>query len=879
MADQLIRLDSYPFDSNTPTTYDERGYPIFDRGITSRILAACWKQFFSDGVFASPSTNLQITRGTGFSINIANGIGIIEGHMGGVFDTDGRGLDIKLTDSVRGTMVYSIMLRYDNNNEYRSNWIRVVEGASPATPEIAPSVKEFRLGYVTIPSNATSIEDAIITDERGTSVCPYAAPFEEIDIADVIGEAQRQAQVQLDYLANYITENKQYIDAAISGELAGEILSKINEVSEKLPDDEFKRYVFSDDQDETKSGKFATAGNIQSIFPLDGSNIEDNSIGSEQIDVSSLADNTTIVENDVGQLEVKSGAFAPVSGYLANVSGAFYDGIEVEATGHYMSKRYIFSNAIYDNYEPLVNVTDYASSIQSGFYASQLNIYSLNFPNLELIDQQALSSMVALHHLSAPQVSFVSFSALAGCSVLESISFPNLETIYSGAFRGCQSLSRAFLPKVKEIYAEAFMNCTSLQELELPMYDYSVSHSGWSTNSIFASCYALSKVSLPVATSIPSQMFQNCRNLEEIYMPNVQSISNAAFNNCYIDPHKVTWPLLNTSPFENTVIITSGFAGQWSRVFNAYKSITMSMAISVAASGFSGLNRFHELYLPNVTSISTTNAGAGTFVDSMLYVPQVTETWSANNWSTNFISMDGGTLVHGCDAIRYSSRTGWNGASIYILSNCSIINASAFLNHQSITGIQVKTLSQVNSSCFASCSNLEWIDIIDSDATLAYIGSHAFANCSQLSSIPFGDNIAGDIFNNAFSNCRSLKEIDAPNASGIVGSVAFAACINMQTVNLPKVTTIAGGAFNSCPNLTYVITGASTLGNSAFASAGRNTVCSIYLAYNGIVSNTSATDQAFSYYDNLQIYVPAAYYNQYMTNSNWSYISSCIYSF
>lgn len=240
MADQLIRLDSYPFDSNLPTQYDELGYPVFDRGITSHILAACWKQFFSNGIFAAPATNLQITRGTGFSINIAKGIGIIDGHMGGVFNDDG--MNIQLTTEARGTKTYSIMLRYDNNNEYRSNWIRVVEGASVAEPETAPNVKEYRLGHVIIPTNSESIEAATIVDERGTSVCPYVAPFEEIDLSEVVSEAKRQANIELTDLASFIDRNVALIQSAIDGTVAGNLQNQIDIITNSMTDSQFLYY-------------------------------------------------------------------------------------------------------------------------------------------------------------------------------------------------------------------------------------------------------------------------------------------------------------------------------------------------------------------------------------------------------------------------------------------------------------------------------------------------------------------------------------------------------------------------------------------------------------------------------------------------------------
>lgn len=246
MADQLIRLESYPFDSNTPTVYDELGYPIFDRGITSYILAACWKQFFSDGIFGTPANCLQITKGNGLNINIAKGVGIIEGHMGGVFDDEG--LTIELSDEmIRRTTTYSVFLRYDNNIEYRSTYIHITDEISPVYPEEAPSVKEYRIGYITVPSNSIDLTNATITDERGTSMCPYAAPFEEIDVSNVIADVKQQANIQYASFVKFLNDNIEFINQAMSGEALGALQTQINnrvQYADFLSDYDFLNTVF-----------------------------------------------------------------------------------------------------------------------------------------------------------------------------------------------------------------------------------------------------------------------------------------------------------------------------------------------------------------------------------------------------------------------------------------------------------------------------------------------------------------------------------------------------------------------------------------------------------------------------------------------------------
>lgn len=228
MADQLIRLDSYPFDSKWDG-YDAEGYPVFDRAVGASLLKATNKLFFTNGLFPRPATNLQMTAGEGYNLHIAQGWGIIEGAIGGIEAEEGYNFKL-LDDAPRGNKVFSVFLRFDDNDEFRSLYIRIAEGTEIEEPEIAPSVYELRLGYVSIPSNAESMTEAVITDERGLSVCPYAAPFEEIDISEVIAEVKRQAGTQYAAFVDYLEANMSFINSAIDGTAAGALQAAINEL-------------------------------------------------------------------------------------------------------------------------------------------------------------------------------------------------------------------------------------------------------------------------------------------------------------------------------------------------------------------------------------------------------------------------------------------------------------------------------------------------------------------------------------------------------------------------------------------------------------------------------------------------------------------------
>lgn len=234
-AGNLTRLESYPFDSNPPTTYDDYGRPVYDRAVGARMLRYTYEQFFSDGVFGTPADALQIGKAsTGLAVTIQPGMFIINGSIGAVV---GEPITLQLSSSApQGVVKYAVMLRYDNNQAYRSLYFRVVAGEAGGdapTPETGtPEVKEYRLGYVTVPSGSTDMGAATITNEKGTSLCPYSAPFEEIDLSEIVSDAKNQSIEAMTVLLEEFTKYKGVVDSALDDSTATYLQQQITELQE-----------------------------------------------------------------------------------------------------------------------------------------------------------------------------------------------------------------------------------------------------------------------------------------------------------------------------------------------------------------------------------------------------------------------------------------------------------------------------------------------------------------------------------------------------------------------------------------------------------------------------------------------------------------------
>lgn len=195
-----LRLESFPFDSDFDG-YDDYGYPVFDRAVGARTFRYSLERVFADGVFGTPASAFQIAKASsGLNVTIKPGLGVIRGAMGGIL---GDPITLQLdTAAPQGNVAYAVMLRCDDNDDRRSMYLAVVKGDASASPQPpAPTdtevIKDLRLGYVVVPSGSTDLSNATVTNEKGLDVCPYAAPFAEIDLSEVVTDAKNQATEEL----------------------------------------------------------------------------------------------------------------------------------------------------------------------------------------------------------------------------------------------------------------------------------------------------------------------------------------------------------------------------------------------------------------------------------------------------------------------------------------------------------------------------------------------------------------------------------------------------------------------------------------------------------------------------------------------------------
>lgn len=241
LPEGVTLVDAFPFDSNPNLITDVNGYLRGDRSVDAWTMRNVFRQFFSDGVFGNPANALQIAKAsTGLAVTIQPGMFVIQGGMGGIKEDSGP-LTLTLdTGTAAGNVCYGIMLRYDDNPGMRGLGFRVVKGTASSNPQppepdqTSENVMEYRLGYVTVSNGSVDLSNATVTNEKGLSVCPYASPFDKIDVSGIVSDVKNGGVQALQNLLAYFDTYKDAIDAALSDEEATYLQQQINQISEQI---------------------------------------------------------------------------------------------------------------------------------------------------------------------------------------------------------------------------------------------------------------------------------------------------------------------------------------------------------------------------------------------------------------------------------------------------------------------------------------------------------------------------------------------------------------------------------------------------------------------------------------------------------------------
>jgi hypothetical protein len=107
---------------------------------------------------------------------------------------------------------------------------------------------------------------------------------------------------------------------------------------------------------------------------------------------------------------------------------------------------------------------DRVTSLRSGMF-SNLNITSVDFPNLKTINTSCFANAKNLTNVNIPNATSIFNSAFQGCSGLKTMYLPKVVRLYPGVFSNSNYLELVYTRDLKNLDAQTFSNCSRLKTL------------------------------------------------------------------------------------------------------------------------------------------------------------------------------------------------------------------------------------------------------------------------------------------------------------------------------------------------------------------------------------------------------------------------------
>lgn len=351
-------------------------------------------------------------------------------------------------------------------------------------------------------------------------------------------------------------------------------------------------------------------------------------------------------------------------------------------------------------------------------------------------------------------------------SIISEINLPDVETTYGNSvFGNCSKATRINWPSKKQTFEGYFTfgSCTNLLSVELPDYVTSLPErcfencSGLTTvdmgNGLVScgdGCFKQSGVESIVwsseITTLGKNCFEGCKKLVTVDVPGtIAVIPQSCFYQCT--------NLTNLTLAEGITTIDSGaFQND-----NINSLTTPSTLRTIKSSAFSNNKGMTDLTLNE--GLELIDAGAFAYCESLkeVVIPSTIQAVvTEQNKLERTLRYTSSGLSNG--AFRYCSSL----EKVTVLSPFIIIPDFCFEHCPELYSfISQGEIYSIGSQSFQGCAMLSEFSF-QGDDSIAFIGANAFNGCSSLTEFPFMRNTC--VFQNAFQDCTSLKQLLMPEA-------------------------------------------------------------------------------------------------------------------
>lgn len=447
---------------------------------------------------------------------------------------------------------------------------------------------------------------------------------------------------------------------------------------------------------------------------------------------------------------------------------------------------------------------------------------SLEFPYLESVPDEALTSCSALESVSLPIATSVGSYAFQNCTQLKTAYLPKVTSVGSSAFSGCSTATTISMASVVDVADSVFYNCNALTSISM----LSAVNVG---NHAFASCGAIKKITLTAAQTVGEGAFKNCLSLASIDLSSVVTLGKEAFSSC---------TSLSTIYLPKATSIGEG-------AFLSCASLTVAnfpILDTLASSTFYVCQSMTKVNIPAVSVIGASAFGLCSSLEEVYYSSDVITTIAESAFLgckslTTFtigssVNNIGTGAFSGCDNLTdlnvESPNFAFEDGILYDADRTTVLTAFKAI----VSGDLVlpNTVTTIGDYSFAYCDNLNSIVF----AGVTSLSETAFDNCSALSSITLPAQLSS-ITGRLFYLCENLTNINADSNDNYVfdgcvlynstkttvvatlgavvsgdlvlasvtsiGDYGFAACDKLSSIYIPKVTSIGAHAFNGCDGL------------------------------------------------------------------------------